>query len=118
MAEYDFRQVEIEGDYFARMEHVGLLNKVSVDGLRTYADDDPETPAAWRIYYDCDRTQWHMPAEWAAERVKETFLWYLRGEKEGERFGIKKGKSDIKYAIAELRELGIGTLLLPTPVED
>ena len=54
-----------------------------------------------------------MPADWPPERVIETFRWYLKGVEAGESHGVKRGKRQIQDAISELRELGIGTVLLP-----
>lgn len=106
--------IEIKGDYTAALEHEGMEPKVSLDGCRSYLMDDPSTPPAWRIFHDHDRTRMHMPADWSPERVRETFLWYLKGEAAGESYGVKMGKRQIQDAISELRELGIGTVLLPS----
>lgn len=109
---------EIEGDYTFKLEHEGTTIGVSADCTRTYLADNKDTPPAWRIFHDWDRTEHHMPADWSPERVVETFRWFLRGEEKGESYGISAGKRQIRNAISELRDLGIGTVLLPRAEEE
>jgi hypothetical protein len=103
---HQVEEMAIEGDYTAKLEHAVVVEERYAN--RMYLEDVPSSPPAWRIFHDCDRTKFHMPAEWPAERVRETFLWYLRGEQEGEEYGIKMGKRQIKESIEALRKLGIG----------
>jgi hypothetical protein len=114
----EVREIALGGDWTARMEHVGTDWKTSVDGLRSYRIDDPSSPPAWRICYHHDRTDMHMPADWSEERVKTTWDWYQRGENDGEKHGIKLGKNQVSNAVSMLRDLGIGTVLLPSTTEE
>jgi hypothetical protein len=107
---------ELQGNYTFRMGRKATKRVFSEVNDYSYIDDDEASAEAWRIFHD-GYTDMHMPADWSPERVKETFEWYLRGEKAGEEYGIKLGKNQVSNAVEMLRDLGIGTVLLPAAVE-